>query len=746
MNPATTTTRLDLKVHGMDCAEEVATLKHALVPLTGEERLAFDVLRGRLVVDMNGVKVGEKEVLAAIGKTGLRAEPFTRTATGPARGARLRSASTLAGAALLVAAFVTHVMIDGIAGALGSEGMGIAHAVPWSVRGIYFAAIAAAGWMVFPKALSSIARMRPDMNLLMTIAVIGAVVIGEYFEAATVTVLFAVSLALESWSVGRARRAIEALLSLAPPTARVKQDGKEVELSPADVAVGDVFVVKPGERIALDGVVVAGASAVNQAPVTGESAPVEKAEGAEVFAGTVNGDGALDVRVTKAAEDSTVARIARLVEDAQSKRSRSEKFVERFAAVYTPVVLALALLTALLPPLVFDAAWAEWAYRALVLLVIGCPCALVISTPVAIVAGLAASAAHGVLVKSGEHLETPAGLKAIALDKTGTLTTGRPKVIDVVPFDEHDKTALLRIAASLEAKSEHPIAHAVVEAARAAGIDPPPAESFVAIRGKGASGVVDGEEHWLGSHRYLDERKQETPEVHKQLKALSADGKTIVVVGNARHVCGFITVADAIRDDASANVAALRAAGIEHIVMLTGDNAGTAKAVARLTGVLEVHAELMPEDKLRIIEELARRYGAVAMVGDGVNDAPAMAKASLGIAMGAVGSDAAIEAADVALMSDDLSAVPWLVHHSRRVVAVVRQNIAFALIVKAAVVALTVVGTASLWMAIAADMGASLIVVANGLRLLRGAAVSAGTMRSLGHARGPTEARIIPPP
>ena len=339
----------------------------------------------------------------------------------------------------------------------------------------------------------------------------------------------------------------------------------------------------------------------------------------------------------------------------------------------------------------------------------------------AIVAGLAAAAARGVLVKSGEHLETPARLKAIALDKTGTLTTGRPKVIDIVPFDTHDKKALLRIAAALEAKSEHPIAHAVVEAARADGIEPPAAERFTAIRGKGASGVVDGVEHWLGSHRFLEEKGQETPEVHARLEVLSKDGKTIVVVGNAEHVCGFITVADEIRPDASKNVDALRAAGIVEIVMLTGDNAGTAHAVARHTGVTNVRAELMPEDKLRIVEELRAKHGEVAMVGDGVNDAPAMAKASLGIAMGAVGSDAAIEAADVALMSDDLSAVPWLIEHSRRVVAIVHQNIGFALAVKAAVVILTAIGTASLWMAIAADMGASLIVVANGLRLLRGA-------------------------
>ncbi|OGQ10247.1 MAG: cadmium-translocating P-type ATPase [Deltaproteobacteria bacterium RBG_16_71_12] len=709
----------------MDCAEEVATLKQALVPLLGEEKLAFDVLRGRLIVDMTGAKPGERDVLAAIAKTGLRAEPFSKTPAGPSIEARRRTTSTIAGAALLAIAFMVHVGLEGFKAALGSEGMGVAHTVPWAVRILYLVTIVTSGWIVFPKAVAAARRLRPDMNFLMTIAVIGAVAIGEYFEAATVTVLFAISLALESWSVGRARRAIEALLSLAPPTARVKRDGKEIELAPADLSIGEVFVVRPGERIALDGTIIAGASAINQAPVTGESAPVEKTIGAQVFAGTVNGDGALDVRVSKVAEDSTVAHIARLVEDAQSKRSRSEKFVERFAAIYTPVVLALAVLTAVVPPLVFHGDWSGWLYKALVLLVIGCPCALVISTPVAIVAGLAAAASRGVLVKSGEHLETPAGLKAIALDKTGTLTTGRPKVVDVVPFDEHDRKSLLRIAASLESKSEHPIAHAVVQAALAEGIEPPPVEGFVAVRGKGASGVVEGEEHWLGSHRFLDEKKQETPEAHKQLEALSADGKTIVVVGNARHVCGFITVADEIRPDASANVAALRAAGIEHIVMLTGDNAGTARAVARLTGVLDVRAELMPEDKLKIIDELRQKYGEVAMVGDGVNDAPAMAKASLGIAMGAVGSDAAIEAADVALMSDDLSAVPWLVAHARRVVSIVRQNIAFAIAVKIVVVGLTAVGTASLWMAIAADMGASLIVVANGVRLLRGVAQAA---------------------
>jgi Cd2+/Zn2+-exporting ATPase len=555
----------------------------------------------------------------------------------------------------------------------------------------------------------------------MVVAVLGAMVIGEWFEAATVAFLFALSLALESWSVGRARRAIAALLDLAPPTVRLlRSDGSEAEVPVAEVRPGDRFLVPGGERIALDGRVVVGASAVNQAPITGESVPIEKHQGSEIYAGTINGDGTLTVEATKAAQDTTLARIIRMVEEAHSRRAPSEQWVERFARIYTPAVMVFALLVFLVPPLVFGGAWEDWFYRALVLLVIACPCALVISTPVSIVASLAASARAGVLIKGGAFIELPARLRAIAMDKTGTITRGEPDVVDVVPLGNHTERDLLARGAALEARSTHPLARAVVRYAEAKGVAPDPANDVQVLRGKGLTGTFDGEPFWLGSHRYVVERGQDAPEIARLAEALEADGKTVVVVGNARHVCGLIAVADTVRPEARAIVADLHGAGIERVIMLTGDNRVTAEAIARQVGIDEAHAELLPEDKLRKIEQLVAQYGTVAMVGDGVNDAPALARASLGIAMGAIGSDAAIETADIALMTDDVSKLPWLVRHSKRTLAIIRQNIVFSLGVKAVFFVLTFVGMASLWGAIAADVGASLLVVFNALRLLRG--------------------------
>jgi Zn2+/Cd2+-exporting ATPase len=447
--------------------------------------------------------------------------------------------------------------------------------------------------------------------------------------------------------------------------------------------------------------------------------PVLKSPGGTVFAGTINGDGALEVECTRPAGDTTLAHIVRMVGEAQSRRAPSEQWVERFARVYTPAVMAVALLTLVVPPLLLGGAWSDWLYRALVLLVIGCPCALVISTPVSIVAALAAAARHGVLVKGGLYLETPGRLKAIALDKTGTLTEGQPRVVEVIPMGGHDASDLLGIVAALESRSEHPLAKAILAHAGDRGVAPSPAEEFRILPGKGASARIGGHAYWLGSHRYLEERGQETPDVHARLVAMTGAGRTVVVVGDESHVCGLIAVADRVRPGAAAAVQAMRRQGIEHVAMLTGDNRGTAKAIARETGVDEIHAELLPAEKVKAVEDLVSRYGAVAMVGDGVNDAPAMAQATLGIAMGAAGSDAAIETADVALMSDDLSKVPWLIGHSRRALSIIRQNIALSLSVKALFVVLTFAGHASLWAAIAADMGASLLVIANGLRLLR---------------------------
>jgi Cd2+/Zn2+-exporting ATPase len=407
-----------------------------------------------------------------------------------------------------------------------------------------------------------------------------------------------------------------------------------------------------------------------------------------------------------------------MVGDAQSKRSPSEQWVEQFARYYTPAVMLFALGVMVLPPLVAGGSWSLWFYGGLVLLVIACPCALVISTPVTIVAALAASARHGVLVKGGLYMEAPGKLKVIAMDKTGTLTEGHPEVRAVVPLSGHTEVEVLEIAAAVEARSEHPLARAIVRAALDQGIRPTPAEGFQAIKGKGATASISGKLIWLGSHRMLEERGQETPQMHEQLTSMEADGSSVVVIGKDEHVCGFIALGDRIRPDAKKAVEQIRAAGIERIVMLTGDNQGTANAIARESGVDEVRAELLPEDKLAAIEELVRKFGQVGMVGDGVNDAPAMARASLGIAMGAVGTDAALETADIALMGDDLMGVPWLIHHSRRCMRVIRQNITLSLGVKATFVVLTLMGSASLWAAITADTGASLIVVFNGLRML----------------------------
>lgn len=719
--------KIELRVEGMDCSEEIGAIRQELRGVPGLMGLEFDLLGQRLVVSIDEKLLSEVALVEAVDRSGVRVVARSTTADVASRRShmwgRLVAMSTSGVAVLL--GFLVHAAGTGLVVALAGDG-GVG--TPVLARFIYGIAVVAGAWFVAPKAWASLLRLRPDMNLLMVVAVIGAVGIGEWFEAATVAFLFAASLVLEAWSIGRARRAITALLSKVPEEARVLgKDGRE-QLVPAEsVGIASRVLVKPGERIPLDGRVAQGSSEVNQAPITGESVPVLKGPGDLVFAGTVNGDAVLEFVSTTAAGDSTLSRIIRMVGEAHAQRAPVEQWVEKFAAVYTPVVMVLALATMFLPPALFGGSWTEWLYRSLVLLVIACPCALVISTPVSIVAALAAAARNGVLVKGGVHIETPARLRAIAVDKTGTLTEGRPRVVAVVPMSGHDDQELLERVAALEARSTHPLAEAIVAFAQARHLEVKPATDVRIIQGKGAVGLFDGQEYWLGSHRYLEERGCETPEIHEQLEALSRSGQSVVVVGDGTHVCGFIALADTVRPAARAAVLALRAVGVQHIVMLTGDNRGTADAIASATGVDEVHAELLPADKVAAIERLVAKYGTVAMIGDGVNDAPSMARATLGIAMGAAGSDAAIETADVALMSDDLSKVPWLVLHSRRTLRIIRQNIGLSLSVKAAVLALTLVGYASLWAAIAADMGASFLVIINGLRLLGSAAQCASS-------------------
>lgn len=706
------------KIRGMDCAEEVALLRAELSGLGGVHDLSFDILNAKMTVVHADSVITSQQIIAAVERTGMRAEPWSdvRQRTTDAAGWTKwgRTITTVASGVLIDAALTTHWLSAGSRAALKGEDP------PLAARVLYVLATVLGAWYVAPKGWRALLRLRPDINLLMTVAVIGALAIGEFFEAATVSFLFAVSLALEAWSVGRARRAIAALMSLSPETARiVRPDGSEALVRVEEVHVGSTILVKPGDRFPLDGKVTKGETTVNQAPITGESMPVPKGLGSEVFAGTINEDGAVEVSTTKPPEDTTLAHIIKMVGSAQSKRSPSEQWVEKFARVYTPAVMALAISVMLLPPLVFQQSWSYWFYQGLVLLVIACPCALVISTPVSIVAALTSAARNGVLVKGGPFIEAPARLRAVAVDKTGTLTEGHPEVQEVVALSGHTEEEVLEIAAAVEMRSEHPLARAIVRAANRRGIHPAAAEDFQAIKGKGATAKVGDKLIWLGSHRHLEERGQETPEMHEALETMASEGASVVVVGKMEHVCGLISVRDQVRPNARQAVNDLQQSGVETIVMLTGDNRGTGEAVGRETGVDEVRAELLPADKVTAIENLVARYGQVAMVGDGVNDAPAMARATVGIAMGAVGTDAALETADIALMGDDLSKLAWLIRHSRRTLAVIRQNIFASLGVKVLFVGLTFAGLSTLWAAIAADMGTSLLVIFNALRLLR---------------------------
>jgi Zn2+/Cd2+-exporting ATPase len=604
------------------------------------------------------------------------------------------------------------------------SGMGVA----WTSRLAFLAAIAAGVWMFVPGAITALRRLSPDMNLLMVIAVVGAAGLGDWAEAATVVFLFSLSELLEALASRRSQRALRGLLDLAPDTALVREGDSLVERAADEVAIGARILVRSGERVPLDGQVLEGSSSVNQAPITGESVPVEKRAGDLVFAGSVNGEGSLEVRVTTPAGDTTLARIVRLIEEAQEQKAPAERFVDRFARVYTPLVFGAAVLGALGPPLVANAEWGTWFYRALVLLVIACPCALVISTPVAVVTALTALARHGVLVKGGAHLESLGRLRALAVDKTGTITEGRPRVLAVHAINSADESQVLAVAAAIEAHSQHPFAAAVLAAAEQQSIRVVRVSGYRAHGGRGAEGVCDGHRYFVGNHRFTHELGVCSPELEQTLNDIESTGRSVVVVGHAPHencageVMGVIAIGDSMRPGAPAAVRALRGCGMERIVMLSGDNQRTTEAIAREAGVDEARGDLLPEQKVESVRALVARYGAAGMVGDGINDAPALAAATVGIAMGAAGSDTAIETADVALMRDDLSRLALAVRTGRRALGVIRFNISFALATKAVFLALAVAGYASLWLAILADTGATLLVIGNSLRLLRDSA------------------------
>lgn len=585
----------------------------------------------------------------------------------------------------------------------------------------FLGAIALGGWKIGLKAIAAVKNRRLDMNFLMTLAAIGAVAIGEYAEAAAVIFLFAFSLLLESLSIERSRRAIQSLMRLSPPTARVRRDGGELEVPVDEVAVGETLIIRPGERIPLDGTVVRGSSSVDESSITGESIPVAKGPHAPVFAGTFNQRGSLEVVATRRASDTTLARIIHLIEEAQSKKAPSQTFVERFAQYYTPAVFLLAIVVATLPPLLLSLSFEEWFYRALVLLVIACPCALVISTPVSIVSALTNAARHGVLVKGGRYLEYLAEVRAVALDKTGTLTQGNPTVTDIIPLNSFSDRELLKIAAAIEHKSEHHLADALLRKAQEENvpIDEMSVQHFRALVGRGVEGSIDGRSYVIGNHQFIEELGLCSPELERVLLRIEQAGKTVIALAQDRQVIGVIGIADPIRATSRSVIAQLHELGVNHVIMLTGDNRGTAQALARDANVDEFYAELLPEQKMEIVHSLKQRYGRVAMVGDGVNDAPALAAADVGVAMGGAGSDTALETADVVLMKDDLSKLPYSITLGRRATATIKQNIAIALITKAIFLILGVLGMTSLWLAILADDGATLVVILNSLRLLR---------------------------
>lgn len=709
--------RSAFRIMQMDCPTEETLIRKKLGAMSEVAALEFNLMQRMLAVEH--VPGAEAGIAAAIRSLGMTPEQADAGASGrgalpaPADAPRPWWPLAVAGVAAAASEAATWLQLP-----------------VWLAAALALAAVATCGLGTYRKGWIALTNGNLNINALMSIAVTGAMAIGQWPEAAMVMVLFTVAELIEARSLDRARNAIQSLMRLAPDTVTLRQpDGTWQPVDAAQVALGAIVRVKPGERIGLDGEIVAGRSTVNQAPITGESLPVEKAEGDAVYAGTINEAGSFEYRVTAAASNTTLARIIHAVEEAQGAKAPTQRFVDSFARVYTPIVFAIALVVAIAPPLVLDGAWRDWIYRALVLLVIACPCALVISTPVTIVSGLAAAARRGILVKGGVYLEQGRRLAWLALDKTGTITRGKPVQTDFEMRAADVDAALVRgLAARLAARSDHPVSQAVAAASAAqAGAGGAPrakpasfadVADFEAIPGRGVRGKIDGVPYWLGNHRLVEELDCCTSALEARLDELERQGKTVVMLIDGARVLGLFAVADTVKDTSRAAVAELHALGIK-TAMLTGDNPHTAQAIAQQVGIDDARGNQLPQDKLAAVEALAAGGRAVGMVGDGINDAPALARADIGFAMGAMGTDTAIETADVALMDDDLRKIPAFVRLSRATHRVLVQNIAFALAVKAVFVGLTVAGMGTMWMAVFADAGASLIVVGNGLRLLR---------------------------
>jgi len=587
--------------------------------------------------------------------------------------------------------------------------------------GLYVTAILIGGFSLFKEGITDLLKLNFSMQALMTIAIIGASIIGQWSEGSIVVILFAVSEALEKFSMDKARQSIRSLMDIAPKEALVIRDGVEELIHVNEIKVNDIMIIKPGQKIAMDGVIVTGRSSVNQAAITGESVPIEKKVDDEVFAGTLNEEGLLEVKVTKLVTDSTIAKIIHLVEEAQDERAPAQAFVDKFAKYYTPAIMLIALLLVVIPPLFFNGDWNTWLYQGLSLLVVGCPCSLVISTPVSIVSAISNAAKNGVLIKGGIYLEEVGGLQAIAFDKTGTLTEGEPVVTDYISVNTSKESDNFMKIAALESYSQHPLASAILKelSHKKLSIDHINIDNFTSITGKGVQADIDGVTYLIGSSKLFNTELNQSESLKAQYELLQKEGKTAMIFGTSTEILAIIAVADKLRETSQSVITQLHQAGIKHTIMLTGDNQHTAQAIGQEVGVTDIKGDLMPQDKLDYIKSLKNDYLKVAMIGDGVNDAPALAAASVGISMGGTGTDTALETADIALMGDDLEKLPFLIRLSRKTLSIIKQNITLSLVLKLLVLLLIIPGWLTLWLAIVADMGATIFVTLNGLRLMK---------------------------
>lgn len=689
-------------ITGLDCGDCAAKLEKKINGLAGVINSSINFGAGKLTVEHTN---SDSDILKAIQEAGYQGELAIKNKLA-AKAAKSWWNNTRLLCTAISGILLTIISISDLLGV--NENL----LIPF-----YILTLVIGGYHTARSGFYSLKSLTFDMNFLMSVAILGAAAIGQWGEAATVVFLFSLGNTLQAYTMDKTRQSIKALMELAPPEALVRRNDQEELLPVEQIIVGDVIIVKPGEKIPMDGSVISGESSVNQATITGESMPIEKHTGDTVYAGTVNEHGSLEVSVTKLSQDSTLSRIMHLVEEAQAQKAPSQQFVDVFAKYYTPAVMVLALSVSIIPWLFFSQSFDIWFYRALVLLVISCPCALVISTPVSIVSAIGNASRNGVLIKGGAYLEKMEAIRAVAFDKTGTLTHGRPAITDILSFSCLDQTEILTIAAAIERYSEHPIAKAIVQ--KANSFNTPTIMNFKALVGKGVQADIDGRTVYIGSLRLFEEIGLSLESIEQQLVYLENQGKTVMVLGTKETLYGAIAVADTLREDSFNAIKALRNAGIQSIAMLTGDNHRVAKAIAEKLSIDSFHSELLPEDKVKTVKQIGEQHGSVLMVGDGVNDAPALAVADIGVAMGVAGSDTALETADIALMADDLNKLSYVMQLSRKTVSIIKQNIWFSILIKTAFLVLTILGTANLWMAVFADTGASLIVTLNGMRLVR---------------------------